>query len=100
MLLEDRLVLEYPCVFQGTFLLYEIYNAEQPCLRTNNILAFPICVSLCSQHLRHLVWSTYCSHKDSHYYESYSIHIRIIRLSILIVFSGLTCQGQRRGVNR
>ena len=38
MLLEDRLVLDYPYVLQSTFLFYEIYSVEVPYLRINNIL--------------------------------------------------------------
>ena len=38
MLLEDRLVLDYPYVLQSTFLFYEIYNVGVPYLEIGNIL--------------------------------------------------------------
>ena len=38
MLLEDRLVLNYPYVLQSTSLPYEIYSVGVPYLRTSNIL--------------------------------------------------------------
>jgi len=36
--LEERLVLGYPYVLESTFLPCRIYNAEEPCLRIDNIL--------------------------------------------------------------
>jgi hypothetical protein len=38
MLLEDRLVLNYPYVLQCTSLPYEIHSVEEPYLRTSDIL--------------------------------------------------------------